>query len=113
MPSSERKDTSGSNRSRNVTTPKTALSDLATSETWRGSGMISCTPPSGTAYSCEPSSKLINEALQWLDEDLASWSAILLEGKESGRVALIRKLNSWKNSAYLAPIRNRELLKTL
>lgn len=61
----------------------------------------------------EEQTELIREALQWLDEDLAAWSAVLLEGKESDRVALIRKLNRWKNSAHLALIRNRERLKGL
>lgn len=61
----------------------------------------------------EEQAELISEALKWLEEDLAAWSAILLEGKESDRGALIQKLNRWKNSADLAPIRNPEPLKGL
>ena len=57
-PRRARSETSGSSRLRRVTTPRTADSDPAISETCGGTDMISFTRSSGRAYSCPARSKL-------------------------------------------------------
>jgi hypothetical protein len=48
-----------------------------------------------------------------LDQDLAAWSALLVGGKESDRVALMQNLNRLRKRSDLALIRDPELTKRL
>src|SRR5262245_46331412 len=66
----------------------------------------------GAAHDAQQS-ELIDAALTWLNEDLAAWSAVLLKGRNSGRIALMQKLNRWRNRTDLALIRDPELSKRL
>ena len=65
IPSNARSDTSGSRRSRSVMTPSTAVSGRGSVEIWSGSGTISRTRSSGSAYSCSPRRKLNSEISAW------------------------------------------------
>ena len=101
-PSSARSDTSGSKRSRSVTTPSTAVSARGISAICSGSGMISRTRSSGSAYSWRPSSKLTNSSCRCAG---AIGRAVVAAATDAGARARAPETPSRANSIAQQPLR--------